>query len=67
MVKIKKRYKLIPIKELRRKLKANWIALENLEREKKVQLEFDTQRNIWMVEEKEQESMLMQRQQLKEE
>ena len=46
MVKIKKRYKLIPIKELRRKLKANWIALENLEREKKLQLKLNTQRNI---------------------
>ena len=46
MVKIKKRYKLIPIKELRRKLKANWIALENLEREKKLQLKLNTKRNI---------------------
>ena len=59
--------KLTPIKELRRGLKANLHRLENLEREKKLQLQIDTQRKIRIIKENEEESMLMQRQQLEEE
>ena len=54
-------------KELRRELKAKLDSLENLQREKKLQLEIDTQHKIRMIKEKEEESMLMQRQQLEEE
>ena len=56
--------KLTPIKELRRKLKLD--SLENLQREKKIQLEVNTQCKIRMIKEKEEESVLMQRQQLEE-
>ena len=59
--------KLTPMKELRRKLKAKLDSLENLQREKKLQLEINTQRKIRMIQEKEEESILMQRQQLEEE
>ena len=41
--------------------------MENLQSEKKLQLEIDTQRKIRMIKEKEEESMLMQRQQTEEE
>ena len=41
--------------------------MENLQYEKKLQLEIDTQRKIRMIKEKEEESMLMQRQQTEEE
>ena len=41
--------------------------MENLQSEKKLQLEIDTQRKIRMIKEKEEESMLMQRQQMEEE
>ena len=59
--------KLMPMKELRRELKAKLDSLENLQREKKLQLEIDTQRKMRMIKEKEEESMLMQHQQLEEE
>ena len=59
--------KLTPMKEIRRELKAKLDSLENLQREKKLRLEIDTQRKIRMIKEKEEESMLMQRQQLEEE
>ena len=59
--------KLTPIKELRRGLKAKLDGSENLERKKKLQLKIDTQRKIRMIKEKEEESMLMQRQQLEDE
>ena len=55
------------MKELRRELKAKLDSLENLQREKKLQLETDTQRKIRVIKEKEEESMLVQRQQLEEE
>ena len=41
--------------------------MENLQSEKKLQLEIDTQRKIRMIKEKEEESMLMQRQRTEEE
>ena len=41
--------------------------MENLQSEKKLQLEIDTQRKIRMIKEKEEESMLMQHQQTEEE
>ena len=41
--------------------------MENLQSEKKLQLEIDTQRKIRMIKEKEEEPMLMQRQQMEEE
>ena len=41
--------------------------MENLQSEKKLQLEIDTQRKIRMIKEKEEESVLMQRQQTEEE
>ena len=41
--------------------------MENLQSEKKLQLEIDTQRKIRMIKEKEEESMLIQRQQTEEE
>ena len=59
--------KLTPIKELRSDLKAKLDSLENLEREKKLQLEIDTQRKIRMIKEKEEESMVMRHQKLEEE
>ena len=55
------------MEELRRELKAKLDSLENLQREKKLQLETDTQRKIRVIKEKEEESMLVQRQQLEEE
>ena len=55
------------MKELRRERKAKLDSLENLQREKKLQLETDTQRKIRVIKEKEEESMLVQRQQLEEE
>ena len=55
------------MKELRRELKAKLDSLENLQREKKLQLETDTQRKIRVIKEKEEESMLVQHQQLEEE
>ena len=55
------------MKEFRRELKAKLDSLENLQREKKLQLETDTQRKIRVIKEKEEESMLVQRQQLEEE
>ena len=58
--------KLTPIKELRRKLKAKLDSLENLQREKKLQSEINTQCKILMIKEKEEGSVLMQRQQLEE-
>ena len=59
--------KLIPIKELRWGLMAKLDSLENLEREKKLQLEIDTKHKMRMIKEKEEEeSMLKQRPQLKE-
>ena len=59
--------KFTPIKELRRELKTKLDSLKNLENEKKLQLEIDTKRKIRMIKEKEEESMLIQRQQLEEE
>ena len=59
--------KLTPTKELRKELKAKLDSLENLQRQKNVKLEIDTQRKIQMVKEKEEESLLIQRQQLEEE
>ena len=59
--------KLTPIKELRRGLKTKLDDLKNLERKKKLPLEIDTQRKIRMIKEKEEESMLIQPQQLEEE
>ena len=41
--------------------------MENLQREKKLQLDIDRQCKIRMIKEKEEESVLMQRQQLEEE
>ena len=55
------------LKELWRELKAKLDSLENLEREKKLLLEIESQRKMRMIKEKEEESMLMQRQQLEEE
>ena len=50
--------KFTPIKELRRELKTKLDSLKNLENEKKLQLEIDTQRKIQMIKEKEEESKL---------
>ena len=43
------------IKELIRELKATLDSLENLQREKNLQLEIDTQRKTWIIKEKEEE------------
>ena len=59
--------KLTPIKELRRGLKAKLDSSDYLEKEKELQLEIDAQRKIRMIKEKEEESMLIQCQQLEEE
>ena len=41
--------------------------MENLQREKKIQLKIDTQRKIRIIKEKEEQSMLMQCQQMEDE
>ena len=41
--------------------------MENLQREKKIQLKIDTQRKIRIIKEKEEQSMLIQCQQMKDE
>ena len=47
--------KRMSIKELIRELKATLDSLENLQREKNLQLEIDTQRKTWIIKEKEEE------------